>query len=47
MSASHRRCEMLIPLSFNDGSPVPEPLVTGSVLDLVNSGGATPRPPPR
>ncbi len=40
MSASHRRYEILIPLSFNDGSPVPESVVADTLLELRRKFGA-------
>ncbi len=40
MTASHRRYEILIPLSFNDGSPVPETLVAETLLELRQKFGA-------
>jgi hypothetical protein len=40
MSISHRRYEILIPLSFNDGSPVPDALVAETVLELRQQFGA-------
>ncbi|MBE7500782.1 MAG: hypothetical protein HS113_10835 [Verrucomicrobiales bacterium] len=40
MSASHRRYEILIPLSFNDGTPVPEGLAADTLLELRRRFGA-------
>jgi hypothetical protein len=40
MSASHRRYEILIPLSFNDGTPVPEALTADTLLELRRRFGA-------
>jgi hypothetical protein len=40
MSISHRRYEVLIPLSYNDGSPVPDALIGETVLELRRQFGA-------
>ena len=40
MSASYRRFEILLPLAFNDGRPVPEELVSQTLLDLEQRFGA-------
>lgn len=40
MSASHRRYEILIPLSFNDGSSVREALAAETLLELRQQFGA-------
>jgi hypothetical protein len=40
MSASHRRYEILIPLAFNDGTPVPEALTADTPLELRRRFGA-------
>jgi hypothetical protein len=39
MSAS-RRYEILLPLRFNDGQPVPDELIADTLLDLENHFGA-------
>lgn len=40
MSASYRRFEILLPLRFNDGQPVPEKLIADALLELRNRFGA-------
>jgi len=35
-----RRCEILLPLKFNDGQPVPRELVADTVLELEQRFGA-------
>jgi hypothetical protein len=40
MSTSHRRYEILIPLSFNDGAPVPDTLIGETLLELRRQFGA-------
>ena len=40
MSTSHRRYEILIPLSFNDDTPVPEALTADTLLELRRRFGA-------
>ena len=40
MSASYRRFEILLPLAFNDGRPVPEDLVSQTLIDLEQRFGA-------
>ena len=35
-----RRCEILLPLRFNDGQPVPRELITGTLLELEQRFGA-------
>ena len=40
MSRSVRRFEVLLPLRFNDGRPVPEEWLAEAVLELVDSFGA-------
>jgi hypothetical protein len=40
MSKAFRRFEMLLPLRFNDGSPVPNDLVADTLLDLRERFGA-------
>jgi hypothetical protein len=34
MSSSYRRYEILLPLQFNDGRPVPEEAITDTMLEL-------------
>jgi hypothetical protein len=40
MSKSLRRYEILLPLRFNDGQPVPDDLVADSLLELEQKFGA-------
>jgi len=40
MTASYRRYELLIPLRFNDGQPVPDSAVAETLLELRNHFGA-------
>ena len=40
MSTLHRRYEILIPLRFNDGSPVPDSLIAETLLELRHRFGA-------
>jgi hypothetical protein len=40
MSTSYRRYELLIPLQFNDGSPVPETTIAETLLQLRMRFGA-------
>jgi hypothetical protein len=40
MSKSWRRYEVLLPLQFNDGSPVPEELIGQTLLELRKKFGA-------
>jgi len=40
MSAPFRRFEMLLPLKFNDGQPVPAELVANTILELRRRFGA-------
>jgi hypothetical protein len=40
MSASFRRFEILLPLRFNDGKPVPDELVADTLTDLEQRFGA-------
>jgi len=40
MSNSSRRFEILLPLRFNDGQPVPDALVTETLLELEKQFGA-------
>lgn len=40
MSRTFRRFELLLPLRFNDGQPVPDELVGESLLDLRERFGA-------
>lgn len=35
-----RRCEILLPLKFNDGQPVPRELITETLLELEQRFGA-------
>ena len=35
-----RRCEILLPLKFNDGQPVPRELITETLLELEQHFGA-------
>ena len=35
-----RRCEILLPLKFNDGQPVPRELITETLLELEQRLGA-------
>jgi hypothetical protein len=39
MSRSFRRFEILLPLRFNDGQPVPEALITDTLLELERQFG--------
>jgi hypothetical protein len=40
MSSSYRRYEILLPLKLNDGTPVPEGLISQTVHDLRREFGA-------
>ena len=40
MSETFRRLEILLPLRFNDGSPVPDELVADTLLELRQQFGA-------
>lgn len=40
MNSSYRRFEMLLPLQFNDGQPVPQDLFAETVLELRQRFGA-------
>jgi hypothetical protein len=40
MSTSFRRFEILLPLRFNDGSPVPDELIADTILELRSQFGA-------
>ncbi len=40
MSRSLRRFEILLPLRFNDGQPVPDDLVASTLLELEQRFGA-------
>jgi hypothetical protein len=40
MSSAFRRYEILLPLRFNDGSPVPDELIGDALLELQNRFGA-------
>lgn len=40
MSKAYRRYEILLPLRFNDGQPVPEPLVGDTLFDKRQRFGA-------
>jgi homoserine trans-succinylase len=40
MSSSSRRFEILLPLRFNDGQPVPDDLVADTLLELRQQFGA-------
>jgi hypothetical protein len=40
MNAAYRRYEILLPLRFNDGSPVPDELVGQTLLELRQQFGA-------
>ena len=40
MSISGRRFEILLPLRFNDGSPVPEALIANTLVELRRNFGA-------
>ncbi len=40
MSRSLRRFEILLPLRFNDGSPVPDDVISGLLLQLEHRFGA-------
>lgn len=40
MSRTFRRFELLLPLRFNDGRPVPDELIGGAVLELREQFGA-------
>jgi hypothetical protein len=40
MSKPYRRFEMLLPLRFNDGQPVPEDLIADTLLELEQRFGA-------
>jgi len=40
MSRSLRRYEVLLPLRFNDGQPVPDDLVADTLLELEQRFGA-------
>jgi hypothetical protein len=40
MSKSYRRFEILLPLQFNDGQPVPEDLIAATLLELRQRFGA-------
>lgn len=39
-SPGHRRYEFLLPLSFNDGRPVPESLIAQTLIELETRFGA-------
>ena len=36
----HRRYEILLPLRFNDGRPVPDELIAGTIIEIRNRFGA-------
>jgi hypothetical protein len=40
MSSSYRRYEILLPLRFNDGQPVPDELIADTLLELRQQFGA-------
>lgn len=40
MSETYRRFEILLPLRFNDGQPVPDDLVAETVVELRTRFGA-------
>jgi hypothetical protein len=40
MSKPYRRFEMLLPLLFNDGKPVPEGLIADTLVELEQKFGA-------
>jgi hypothetical protein len=40
MSSSYRRYEILLPLRFNDGNPVPDELIADTLLELEQQFGA-------
>ena len=40
MSKSYRRCEILLPLKFNDGRPVPDEAIGSTLLELRERFGA-------
>ncbi len=40
MDRSYRRYEMLLPLRFNDGQPVPDELISGALFELRERFGA-------
>ncbi len=40
MSISGRRFEILLPLRFNDGTPVPDALIAGTLIELRRKFGA-------
>ncbi len=40
MNPSFRRFEILLPLQFNDGSPVPDELIADTILELREKFGA-------
>ncbi|HEV3261880.1 MAG TPA: hypothetical protein VG013_33830 [Gemmataceae bacterium] len=40
MSKPYRRFEMLLPLLFNDGKPVPEGLIVDTLVELEQKFGA-------
>jgi predicted Zn-dependent protease len=40
MTRSFRRFEVLLPLRFNDGQPVPDGLIADTVLELFDQFGA-------
>ena len=40
MSISGRRFEILLPLRFNDGSPVPDELIADTLLEIRHHFGA-------
>ena len=40
MSISGRRFELLLPLRFNDGQPVPDGLIAGTLVELRSKFGA-------
>ena len=42
MKGSSRRYEMLLPLQFNDGSPVPNDHIVDTLLELEKQFGSIP-----
>ena len=40
MQRSYRRFEVLVPLQFNDGQPVPDDLISDTLVELENHFGA-------
>ena len=40
MNKPYRRYEMLLPLRFNDGQPVPDELIADTLLELEERFGA-------